>query len=48
MSDTCCWVELKLEYLVDIGYREVTIPVHYRLYAAQLDGAWKLVSMESL
>ena len=48
VSDTCCWVELKLEYLVDIGYREVTIPVHYRLYAAKLDGAWKLVSMESL
>lgn len=48
VGDTCCWVELKLEYLVDIGYREVTIPVHYRFYAAQLDGAWKLVSMESL
>lgn len=48
VGDSCCWVELKLEYLVDIGYREVTIPVHYRFYAAQLDGAWKLVSMESL
>ena len=48
VSNHCCWVELKLEYLVDIGYREVSIPVHYRFCAAVLNGEWKLVSMESL
>lgn len=48
LGPDCCWIELKMDYRVNIGYKQVVLPVHYRMYAALSEGNWKLVSMESL
>ena len=48
LGPDCCWIELKMDYRVDLGYRQSVLPIHYRMYAALREGSWKLVSLESL